>query len=807
MTDDVTDGVTGSPGSRRPRVPALLHPFAATGRDQFIRLVAGRGSSVFDDHGNEYLDAIASLWCVNVGHGRREVIDAVTQQMGALATYNTFGTWTNGPADHLAELVAARAPMDDARVFFTSSGSEAVDTAIKLARLTHVLLGDAGRSLVVSREGGYHGTAYGGTSAQGIAANRDGFGPLVEGVLHVGRHDLEEAGRIMAARGSEVAAVLAEPVQGASGVHPPQPGYLAGLRRLCDRHGALLILDEVITGFGRLGSWFAASTFDVVPDLVTFAKGVTSGYIPLGGVIVGPRVRSALESDPEMVLRTGFTSSGHPTATAAGVACIEVTEREGLLERASALEAGIAPGLEALQADGSVVAVRGQGGIWAVDLPDHGPDAAAVAAAMVADGVIVRPIGTATLALCPPLVMTPSEVDRVLDALATALGRRRASATPPEPQADGDDEVRGQAAPRREALPLTYDECRARFRRAATTAGCTVDTHLLSSQGPAGQELSIDVAALGPPSPRRALVVLSGVHGVEGFIGSALQCALLDRVASGSLPADLGVVLVHAVNPWGMAHGRRQNESNVDLNRNWGRDEGPPPHNDAYDEIHDLACPDTPTLPSVDDLLEEVGPVLALHGLEWVRDAITRGQYRHADGLHFGGHRTEESNAVLQRVVPPLLASAEKVLIVDLHTGHGPRGELTVLSDRPEGSDQHRFLEATFARVQAQSSVIGSRSRPKTGTVGRGIASTLPAATCYPATLEVGTAGDTEQLAATYQEQWVHRHGSLDQSAHRAVRRAYRDCFTPDDPEWETLALRVGGEHLGAALEAVQQWT
>ncbi|CAN5545369.1 aspartate aminotransferase family protein [soil metagenome] len=402
-------------------LPAFLHPFTATGETSFVRLVSGQGSTVVDAQGREYLDAIASLWCVNVGHGRREVIDAVTRQMGALATYNTFGRWTNGPADHLAELIALRAPMPGARVFFTSSGSESVDTALKLARLTHVLAGDGDRPLVVAREGGYHGTTYGGTSAQGIAANREGFGPFVDGVVLVGRHDLEGASRLFAEQGSSIATVLVEPIQGASGVHPPEPGYLEGLRRLCDRHGALLIFDEVITGFGRLGTWFAGQRFEVEPDLVTFAKGVSSGYVPLGGVIVGSRVRAALEADPEMVLRTGFTYSGHPTAAAAGVACIEVTEREGLLERAGALGRRLGAGLVALRSDGAVAAARGDSGIWAVDLRPGGAGAPEVAQTMIEAGVIVRPIGDVTLAVCPPLVMTDDEADRVLDTLATAI--------------------------------------------------------------------------------------------------------------------------------------------------------------------------------------------------------------------------------------------------------------------------------------------------------------------------------------------------------------------------------------------------
>lgn len=401
-------------------LPALLHPFSEPARSGFTTLVAGRGSTVVDRDGRELLDAIASLWCVNVGHGRREVIDAVTDQMGRLATYNTFGQWSNEPAEQLAGRIRSLAAVPDARVFFTSSGSEAIDTAIKLARLTHVLRGDPDRVMVVAREGGYHGTAYGGTSAQGIEPNRTGYGPLVGDVVHLPRHDLEAAASLFASRGPTIAAVVTEAVQGAGGVHPPEPGYLEGLRRLCDRHGALLVLDEVITGFGRLGTWFAGHRYGVEADLVTFAKGVTSGYVPLGGVIVGPRVREALEADPSFVLRTGFTYSGHPTAAAAGSACLDVLASDGLLERADALGAGLEAGLRALHHDGAVTAVRGVGAVWAVDV---GPErsAAEVGARLLEAGVIVRPIGTSTIALCPPLVMTDAELDRVLDALATVV--------------------------------------------------------------------------------------------------------------------------------------------------------------------------------------------------------------------------------------------------------------------------------------------------------------------------------------------------------------------------------------------------
>ena len=401
---------------------AFLHPFSETGRTDHTTLVSGHGSTVVDSDGKEYLDAIASLWCVNVGHGRPEVIEAVHSQMQALATYNTFGRWTNEPAEQLAELISARAPMPDSRVFFTNSGSEAVDTAVKLARLTHSLGGDGDRMLVVSREGGYHGTAYGGTSLQGIQPNKVGYGTLLADVTHVPRHDIEALSIAFAEAGERLAAVVVEPVQGASGVHPPAPGYLQAVRRLCDEHGALLVLDEVICGFGRLGEWFGADHYCVEPDLVTFAKAVSSGYVPLGGVIVGRRVRDALESDPGHLLRTGFTYSGHPAACAAGVACIEVTEAAGLLGAATRVGARLGEGLGALFADGLVSEVRGDGAIWAVDVdPEAGSTASEVAADMLERGVIVRPIGESTLACCPPLVMTDEEVDRVVDACASAL--------------------------------------------------------------------------------------------------------------------------------------------------------------------------------------------------------------------------------------------------------------------------------------------------------------------------------------------------------------------------------------------------
>ena len=310
---------------------------------------------------------------------------------------------------------------------------------------------------------------------------------------------------------------------------------------------------------------------------------------------------------------------------------------------------------------------------------------------------------------------------------------------------------------RPDRLPRTYDECRARFRAAVADAGGDLDAHPIAARGPAGQELTIDVATIGETCPDRALLVLSGVHGVEGFVGSALQTDLVARTDADGLPDGAGIVLVHAVNPWGMAHDRRQNENNVDLNRNWRRSEREPAHNLAYDELHALACPDTPTLPPVDDLADVVAEVVAERGADWVRDGITRGQYRHADGLHFGGHETEESCAVLERELPELLAGSREVLTVDIHTGVGARGAVTLLSSRAAGSPQDRFLRSVFDDIDATVDNPTSASSVKSGPIAAGIADVVVGAAHFSVTAELGTAGDLEQLAATYQEQWVHR--------------------------------------------------
>ncbi len=401
---------------------AFLHPFAAPTKETFITIAKGDGALLWTDDGRELIDGMASLWYCNIGHGRKEMADAVAAQMSTLETYSCFDPFTNAPADALAEKLISLCPLPGARVFFTDSGSESIDTAMKLARLAHVQAGHPERTLIISRTRGYHGTNYGGTSAQGIAPNKVGYGTLLSDVVQVPSDDIEALATLMKERSAEIAAVITEPVQGAGGVFPPTDNYLESLRRLCDQHGAYLIFDEVITGFGRMGTWFAAQHYGVTPDLMTFAKGVTSGYQPLGGVFVGRAPLEAIESDPAFILRHGYTYSGHASVCAAALKNLEIVERENLLDRAKAVGHRLGSGLQALAADGIIDHARGDGAVWAAGLkPDQ--NAMAIRDRMLATGGIVRALNTDTNTFCPPLVITDEQIDRLLDIFASAAAQ------------------------------------------------------------------------------------------------------------------------------------------------------------------------------------------------------------------------------------------------------------------------------------------------------------------------------------------------------------------------------------------------
>ena len=290
---------------------------------------------------------------------------------------------------------------------------------MKMARIAQRQLGHPEKQIIVSRERGYHGTNYGGTSVQGIPPNREGFGPLVPGIINVVADDDEAMKKIFAEHGDDIAAVITEPIQGAGGVWPPPPGYLSHLRDLCDTYGAFLIHDEVITGFGRTGEWFGSQFYGVTPDMITFAKGVTSGYVPLSGVIVGPAVLAGIEADEDFILRTGYTYSGHPLGCVAALKCFEIQEREGLLARATAIGERLSAGLNELMDEGLLVGVRGAGAVWGITLND-GVDVVAVRDALLAEGVIIRPIPP-HMSMCPPLVITDEQIDTMVSALRNVL--------------------------------------------------------------------------------------------------------------------------------------------------------------------------------------------------------------------------------------------------------------------------------------------------------------------------------------------------------------------------------------------------
>lgn len=407
----------------------LWHPFAAMQKVRDRRLTITRAEDVWvwDDTGKRYFDATAALWYSNAGHGRREIIDAITAQAQRLEAYQIFADLANEPALRLAEELSARAPMDAAKVFLTSGGGDSIDTAGKIARAYFAAIGEPERTVLLSRQGGYHGTHGMGTALGGIPANRIGA-PFVPDVLQVERHDPTALEKALADVGPErVAAFFAEPVQGAGGVITPAPGYLEAVAQICQRHGVLFVADAVICGFGRLGNWFGIERFGIRPDLAVFAKGVTSGYQPLGGVLVSGRVAAPFWDEPGgPVLRHGPTYAGHPVACAAGVANIALMEREGLLERSKDLEGALLERLESLTDHPLVHAARG--GVGFLGALEVDPDRlaatpglpGAIGDAAREHGQLVRP---ALSALCfsPPLTATEDQLDQMTEAIRRAL--------------------------------------------------------------------------------------------------------------------------------------------------------------------------------------------------------------------------------------------------------------------------------------------------------------------------------------------------------------------------------------------------
>ena len=441
-----SQGVIMKPHGNAPSMDAYWMPFTANRQFKAApRILAGaRGMHYTTDDGRRILDGTAGLWCVNAGHGRPEIAEAVYQQLQTM-DYGPNFQMGHTPAFAFAERLAAIAPAGLDRVFFTNSGSESVDTALKIALAVQRARGQGTRTRFIGREKGYHGVGFGGISVGGLVNNRRVFGPMLAGVDHL-RHPLdiarnafspclpahglelaEDLERLVALHGAEtIAAVIVEPVQGSAGVVIPPAGYLARLREIASVHGILLIFDEVITGFGRLGTPFASDYFGVTPDIVTTAKGLTNGCLPMGAVFVSRAIHDDMMTGPEAVIELfhGYTYSGHPAACAAGLATLDIYAREGLLTRAAALAPHWQKAFQGLRDAAHVIDIRTIGLMAAVELsPREGAVGARGHEAFVHcfnHGQLVRATGD-VLAFSPPLIASEAEIDELVAGVRAAL--------------------------------------------------------------------------------------------------------------------------------------------------------------------------------------------------------------------------------------------------------------------------------------------------------------------------------------------------------------------------------------------------
>ncbi|MEC7489031.1 MAG: aspartate aminotransferase family protein [Pseudomonadota bacterium] len=427
-----------------------LDPFwmPFTGNRQFKAaprmLVSARDMHYVDDRGNRILDGTAGMWCVNAGHGRRKIVEAVKAQVETIDYAPTF-QWGHPSAFDLSSRLVNLLPGDLDYVFFGNSGSEAVDTALKIALAYHQLRGDTGRTRLIGRERGYHGVGIGGTSGGGIANNRKQFGTLLGGVDHLphthnldkmaftlgqpswGAHLADDLERIVALHDpSTIAAVIVEPVAGSTGVLVPPKGYLEKLRAICDTHGLLLIFDEVITGFGRLGDPFAADYFGIVPDMMTMAKGLTNATVPMSAVGVRKGIYETFMQGPPNAIELfhGYTYSAHPLACAAGLATLEVFTDDDLFSRAKALSPKWEAALHGLKGLPNVMDIRNLGLMGAVEmLPrDGAPTARAfdIYLKCYENGLLVRQTGD-VLAMSPPLIVSEEQIDEMIHILGNAI--------------------------------------------------------------------------------------------------------------------------------------------------------------------------------------------------------------------------------------------------------------------------------------------------------------------------------------------------------------------------------------------------
>jgi len=391
-------------------------------RDNELVLVEGRGSTIVDRSGRSYLDATGGLWFADVGFGRGEIGSAVAAQMARIHAYSSFGSYVVEPALELADRLAAIAPMPDAKVFLASGGSEGVETAAKLVRRYWEVMGRPEKRTIVSREFSYHGMAAYGTSLAGIQPNREGYGgALMEHVAFVPAMDVEAVRELFAREGDRIAAFFGEPVIGAGGVYPAADGYWPAIAALCREHDILLVADEVVTGFGRTGVAWGAQRYGFEPDILIFAKGATSGYQPLGGILVGPRVSEPFWERPGNLFRHGYTYQGHAGACAAAIANLEILEREGLIARVAALEPVLARALGALIDAPLVSEVRTVGLTGAVELAAPPPVLDRVVLAARSHGILTRVLRGKALHVSPPYVITEAEIDHLAAGFRAAI--------------------------------------------------------------------------------------------------------------------------------------------------------------------------------------------------------------------------------------------------------------------------------------------------------------------------------------------------------------------------------------------------
>jgi putrescine---pyruvate transaminase len=402
---------------------------AVTGHE--LILDRGEGVWLWDEAGRPYLDATASLWYANVGYGRRRIANAVAEQLERLHAYQTHGDLATRPALELADTLAQLSPLEDAKVFLTSGGSDGIETAVKLVRRYHAEVGSPQRTVLLTRAFSYHGLHGFGTSLTGIDGHREGHGPLLDDTARVPWDDLGELERTIDRVGaSRVAGLFIEPVIGTGGVRIAPPGYLRDAAKLIHDAGGLVVADEVVTGFGRVGHWFASSRLDLDADVFVVAKGVTSGYAPLGAVIASAQVATPFWQ-PGVAWRHGYTYSGHAAGAAAALENLAILREERLLERARTLESELGTALEPLLELANVTEIRSGTGVMAAIQLHHPDDPRVIAEAVSAaraHGVLTRALTGGALQISPPLVITDDEVGQLVARIHDALAGAPASA-------------------------------------------------------------------------------------------------------------------------------------------------------------------------------------------------------------------------------------------------------------------------------------------------------------------------------------------------------------------------------------------